>query len=104
MTGKFSLCVPAKAGAATGAVVGLVVWALVSFVPAFHNGVPQPVVDVLPFALAWLGHTAAAWIAPHPGAVPVSPPPDPVTAVPAARAEAPGAAGTAGGAVSGMPR
>lgn len=54
-----------KAGAAAGAVTGIVVWALVSYVPMFHNGVPQPVVDALPFILAWIGHTAAAYWAPH---------------------------------------
>lgn len=54
-----------KAGAAAGGLTGAVAWALVSFVPAFHNGVPQPVVDVLPFVLAWVGHVAAAYIAPH---------------------------------------
>ena len=73
--GKFSLCAPAKYGSATGAVVGVIVWALVSYVPAFHNGVPQPLTDALPFVLAWAGHTAAAWIAPHPAApgVPAAP-------------------------------
>lgn len=54
-----------KAGAAAGAVTGIVVWALVSYVPAFKNGVPQPVVDALPFVLAWIGHTVAAYLAPH---------------------------------------
>jgi hypothetical protein len=54
-----------KAGAVAGGVTGLVVWALVSYIPAFHNGVPQPVLDVLPFALAWIGHTVAAYMAPH---------------------------------------
>jgi len=64
--GKYQLCQPSAVGAGTGALVGLVVWALVSFVPAFHSGVPQPVVAVLPFALGWLGHVAAAWAVPHP--------------------------------------
>lgn len=54
-----------RAGAITGAATGLVVWGLVSYVPAFRDGVPQPVVDVLPFALAWAGHTVAAYLAPH---------------------------------------
>jgi hypothetical protein len=54
-----------KVGAATGAATGLVVWALVSYVPAFRNGVPQPVADLIPFALAWAGHTVAAYRAPH---------------------------------------
>lgn len=54
-----------KAGAAAGAVTGLVVWALISFVPAFHTGVPEPVVAVIPVVLAWAGHVAASWLAPH---------------------------------------
>ncbi len=54
-----------KAGAVAGGLTGLVVWALVSYVPAFHNGVPQPVVDVIPFALAWAGHVIAGYLAPH---------------------------------------
>lgn len=64
-TGKSGLCGPAKAGAGAGAATGLVVWLLVSFIPQFHSGVPEPVVAVLPFVLGWLGHTAASWITPH---------------------------------------
>ena len=52
-------------GAAAGGVTGLVVWALVSYIPAFRNGVPEPVIDVIPFALAWIGHTAGSYLAPH---------------------------------------
>jgi hypothetical protein len=51
-----------KAGTAAGAVTGLIVWALVSYVPAFHDGVPEAVVAVIPVVLAWAGHTAAAWL------------------------------------------
>jgi hypothetical protein len=63
--GRFQLCTPAQAGSALGAAVGLATWALVAFVPAFHSGLPQPVAAVLPFALAWAGHTIAAWAVPH---------------------------------------
>lgn len=88
--GRFEMCAPARAGSATGAAVGLAVWALVSFVPAFHDGVPQPVVDVLPFALGWAGHTLAAWAAKHPEATgPVSPPQAPVITVPGASSPGP---------------
>jgi hypothetical protein len=52
-------------GAGAGAATGLVVWALISFVPMFHTGVPEPVVAVIPVFLAWLGHTIAAYSAPH---------------------------------------
>lgn len=112
--GKYQFCVPAKAGAATGAFVGLVVWALVAFVPAFHDGVPEPVVAVLPFVLGYAGHVLASWVTAHPGTAPLSPPAAPVTAVPAAApsgaagaapsASLPGpAAGTAGRPPSGVP-
>ena len=30
-----------RAGAAVGAATGLVVWGLVAYVPAFHDGVPS---------------------------------------------------------------
>lgn len=79
--GTFSLCGPALAGTAVGAVTGLAVWALVSFVPAFRNGVPEPVTAVLPFALAWIGHTLTTWIAPHqaqPSVTPTRTEPGPV--------------------------
>jgi len=82
-----------KVGAATGAATGLVVWALVSYVPAFHNGVPEPVVDLIPFALAWVGHTVAAYRAPHthrPDLFTVSGPGPDVT-------------GVTGGSVTGLP-
>lgn len=65
------------AGSAAGAATGLVVWALVSFVPAFHNGVPQPVVDVLPVALGWLGHTIAGYLKPAAGPARQQPAPPP---------------------------
>jgi hypothetical protein len=54
-----------KAGAYAGAAVGLVTWALVTWIPAWRGGIPGPVAAVLPFALAWAGHVIAAWAAPH---------------------------------------
>lgn len=68
-----SLCKPSAYGAGAGAAVGLIAWALVSFVPAFHTGVPQPVVAVLPFALGWAGHVITAWVTPHGAAAAASP-------------------------------
>ena len=62
---KGALCTPAKAGAAAGAATGLVVWALMAFVPAFHNGVPEAIVAVIPVALCWAGHVAGAYLTPH---------------------------------------
>lgn len=51
------------AGTATGAAVGAATWLLTAYV--FRSGLPQPVADALPFILAWVGHTLAAWLAPH---------------------------------------
>ena len=51
-----------KAGTAAGAATGLVVWMLVAWVPVFHDGVPEPVVAVIPVVLAWAGHTLAAYM------------------------------------------
>ena len=65
-----------KAGATVGAVTGLVVWALVAYVPVFHDGVPEPLVAVIPFALAWAGHVLAAYAAPHTHRPDLTPPPE----------------------------
>lgn len=68
-----TLCTPAKAGAVAGAATGLVVWALVAFVPAFHNGVPVAVVSVIPVALGWAGHVIGTYLTPHKPAAPATP-------------------------------
>lgn len=57
-------------GSGIGAATGFVVWALVAFVPAFRNGVPEPVVAVLPFALGWLGHVIGGYLTPSPKKAP----------------------------------
>jgi hypothetical protein len=54
-----------KAGAAAGAAVGVVTWALVTWIPGWRGGIPEPVAAALPFTLAWVGHVIAAWAAPH---------------------------------------
>jgi hypothetical protein len=61
-----------KAGAASGAAVGVITYLLILAVPPFHNGVPDAVVAVIPFAVGWAAHVAAAWLAPH---TPRTPPP-----------------------------
>jgi hypothetical protein len=67
-----------KAGAAGGSLVGLATWLLVSYVPAFHGGLPPAVAALLPFVLTLLASTLSAYAAPHtvragdPPAVPVS--------------------------------
>jgi hypothetical protein len=63
MNAKHSLCRPAKAGTIAGAVAGLAGLVLVSFVPAFRDGVPIAITAVIPLTLAWAGHAAAAWLA-----------------------------------------
>lgn len=73
------LCTPARTGAAIGAVTGVIVWALMSWVPAFHNGVPEAVVAAIPVAVAWAGHVIGARMTPHP------PVPAPAPPAPAAR-------------------
>jgi hypothetical protein len=54
-----------KALVAGGLPVGLVSALLVAYVPAFHSGLPPVVVALLPFVLALVSSTAAAWLAPH---------------------------------------
>jgi Glycosyl hydrolases family 25 len=67
-----------KAGTGAGAVTGLVIWALVSWVPWFRSGVPEPVAIAVPVILAWAGHTIAAYLAPHTHRPDLAGPPPPV--------------------------
>lgn len=60
-------------GSFTGIITGLLTWALVAYIPAFRSGLPAPVAALIPVAVAWLAHTAAAYLAPH-TARPVPPP------------------------------
>jgi hypothetical protein len=65
------------AGSFTGVLTGFITWALVTYIPAFHNGLPGQVSALLPFAVAWLLGTVAAYQAPHthrPDVIPPSPP------------------------------
>lgn len=54
-----------KAGAASGAAIGVITYLLVLAVPAFHTGVPDAVIAVIPLAAGWMAHVAAAYMAPH---------------------------------------
>jgi hypothetical protein len=65
-----------KAGAASGAAVGIITYLLILAVPPFHNGVPDAVVAVIPFAVGWVAHVAAAYLAPHTPRTPVPGPAD----------------------------
>ena len=74
------------AGSFTGILSGLVVWALVAYVPAFRTGLPAPVAALIPVAVAWLIHSVTGYMAPHTPR-PVTPaqplpPPEPVAVVP----------------------
>jgi hypothetical protein len=53
------------AGSLTGLLTGLIVWGLVSYVPAFHHGVPMPVQEAIPWVLTLAGSAIAAYLAPH---------------------------------------
>jgi hypothetical protein len=81
-------------GSAGGISVGLLTWALVTFVPAWNAGIPDQLVPFLPIAAGWLTSTIAGYLAPHthrpdlaepvPAAVPVLPSmPEPPPAPPA---------------------
>ena len=65
MKGTLDIETKVKAGTLTGALTGLVVWALMSYVPVFHDGVPVPVVDAIPWVLTLMGSAVAAYLAPH---------------------------------------
>ncbi len=60
-------------GSFTGILTGLVVWALVAYVPAFRSGLPVPVAALIPVAVAWLAHSVTGSLAP-PTPRPVMPP------------------------------
>ena len=53
------------AGSFAGVVTGLLTWALVTYIPAFRNGIPDQLAPFIPVIAAWLCSTAAAYLAPH---------------------------------------
>jgi hypothetical protein len=53
------------AAAAVSTVTGVVTWVLVSWIPAFHAGLPPALATFLPFIIASVLGTAASWMAPH---------------------------------------
>jgi hypothetical protein len=73
MAGDLHVTAPAKpvietkvaAGSATGIVTGLLSWALVSYIPAWHNGIPATLLPFIPAIAGWLCATAAGYLAPH---------------------------------------
>jgi len=54
-----------KAGSAATIVTGILTWVLVTYVPAFHSGLPSALSAVLPVIVASVLGTVAAWKAPH---------------------------------------
>lgn len=80
------------AGSGTGIAVGLLTWALVTFIPAWHDGIPSQLVPFIPVAAAWLVSTAAGYLAPHthrPDLLPVAEVVPVPVAVPVAEVTAP---------------
>jgi hypothetical protein len=45
--------------------VGLLTWALVTFIPAWKSGIPSDLQPFIPVAAAWILATAAGYLAPH---------------------------------------
>jgi len=65
------------AGSAAGILTTLITWALVTYVPAFHTGLPPQLAALLPGAIAWVLSTAAAYRAPHTHRPDLAPPKQP---------------------------
>ena len=53
------------AGSSVAAVTGAITWILVTYVPAFHSGIPGPLATFLPYVVSAVLGAAAAYLAPH---------------------------------------
>lgn len=53
------------AGSWVGTSTGMLTWALTTFVPPFHHGIPADLQSALPYIVAMVGGTAAAYLAKH---------------------------------------
>jgi hypothetical protein len=53
------------AGASVTALTGVVTWILVTYVPAFHSGLPVPLATFLPYVIGTVAGAVAAYLAPH---------------------------------------
>lgn len=53
------------AGSFSAAVTGFLTWILVTYVPAFRNGLPPDLGAILPILIGWACGTVASWAAPH---------------------------------------
>ena len=52
-------------GTGLGAAVGLATWALTTFIPAWHSGLPDQLATALPFVIGVLGYAAGGYLARH---------------------------------------
>jgi hypothetical protein len=53
------------AASATSIITGMITWALVSYVPSFHAGLPPALAVFLPWAISAVTATAAGYFAKH---------------------------------------
>lgn len=53
------------AGSATVILSGIVVWALTTYIPAWHSGIPATIQSLIPVVVAAVLGGYAAWKAPH---------------------------------------
>lgn len=64
------------AAASSSTLTGIITWALVSFIPAWHNGLPAALAALLPYIVAVVSGAVSGYLAPHtPRAAPSSSPP-----------------------------
>lgn len=53
------------ASSGTTIFIGLLTWALVTYVPMWHSGIPADLQPFLPVAAAWVLSTVSGYFAPH---------------------------------------
>ena len=53
------------AGGASAIISGVITWILVTYVPAFHDGLPSTLATFLPWAVSAILGAAASYLAPH---------------------------------------
>lgn len=53
------------AAASVSTVTGVITWMLVSYIPAFHAGIPAPLATFLPFIVASVLGAVSGYLAPH---------------------------------------
>jgi len=55
----------AVAPAGVSVVAGVLTWALVTYIPAWKDGIPETIAALIPWAAAWLIATVTGYLAPH---------------------------------------